>query len=193
MKNHLTLFGMLAIGCAGESGKDSGTTTTEDCAAEDFYTGPVTIEQASVECNGNNTVRFAAETKGWTDGGYVFSQETGNPEPQWSDQHDLASVDFDPCGAFDKLEREIQDGDTLADPTNDWQENVSSVFQCDDHYESPGIVMSYAFAVVDIDGAFADCVAYGDDPDGLVNDAYNRLANPVGFDASDCSRGVLAR
>jgi hypothetical protein len=192
MKTHLTLFAMLAIGCTGDSGKDSGATDSGgECAAEDFYTGPVTIETASVDCNGN-TVRFSAETNGWTDGGWVFSQETGNTEAQWSDQHDLVSDEYDACGAWDRLEREIQDGSTLNDPLDDWQENVSSVFTCDAHYNDSN-VMSYAFAVVDIDGAFADCVAYGDDPDGLVNNNYDRVNDPSGFNPGDCGRGVLAR
>ena len=44
-------------------------------------------------------------------------------------------------------------------------------------------------AVVDIDGNFASCIIYGDDPAGLKNENYDRAADPS-FDASQCVNGV---
>lgn len=188
MRNHLALFAALATACAGGGGAtDTGTVDTgvEGCA--DFYDGPVTIDRVSVKCNGDQ-VTFQAETTGWADGGWVFSQETGNKEPQWSDEHDLESVDFDRCGQWDHLERTIRDGSTLADPLRDWARNESSVFQCGPHYGDPK-VMTYAFAVKDVNGELASCVVFGDDPRGLVDDTYERVNDPS-FDTSRCVTGV---
>lgn len=186
MKTHLALIGILATACTGDTGKDSGTDTAGgDCAAEDFYTGPVAIDTYSVDCGGND-VTFNVETTGWTDGGFVFTQETGNESSagQWSDEHTLPSVEFDSCGAWDRLERTISTGAGI----NDWQENVSTLFTCEDHFGDPNVI-SHAFAVVDIDGAFADCVAYGDDPQGMIDNDYDRANDPSGFNLSSCNVG----
>ena len=188
MKNHLALIGILATACTGDSGKDSGTTDTAagDCAAEDFYNGPVTIDTFTVDCSGGE-VTFAAETIGWTDGGFVFTQETGNESTsgQWSDEHTLVSREYDACGGWDHLDRTINVGVDI----NDWQENVSSIFTCEGHYNDPNVV-TYAVYVVDIDGNFADCVVDGEDPSGLIAGTEERAADPS-FDESDCTPGTL--
>jgi len=186
MKNHLALFAALIVACTGQGpGTDTGTEGTGDC--EDFYEGPVSIDQVSVDCEGSR-VTFGAETVGWTDGGYVFSQETGNQEPQWSDEHDLESVEYDECGAWDRLEQTIRDGSTLSDPLNDWARNESSVFRCGAHYGDSN-VMTYAFVVKDVDGEVASCVVFGDDPQGLISGRYERVNEPT-FDTSRCTTDI---
>jgi len=192
MKNHLAIFALVAAACTGDAPKDSGDTASctpeQDDDGDGIYDGPIVIEKATVNCSGGNQVTFFVETKGWTDGGYIFSQGTGNPEPQWSDNHTLVSVDYDACGNWDQLERTISDVSTLNDPLDDWQEDQSTVFGCDTHYGDPD-VMTYAFAVVDLDGNVAACVAYGEDVTGLKNGNEDRVNGP-GFDLSQCTQGV---
>ena len=153
------------------------------------YGGSFFIDSASVSCS-NGQVRFFVQANGWTDGGIVFSEETGNVEPHWSDEHDLRSYDFDPDGEWDLLDREILDATQLADPLDDVRRNESTLFACDTHYNLPG-VMTYAFAVIDLNGALADCLMFGDDPEGLRNRSYDRVFEPS-FPLEICTEGVSA-
>ena len=188
MKMHLALVAALAAACTGDVGtKDTGGTDTGTANCDNVYDGPVTIEVATVECTGDE-VTFYAETKGLTDGGMVFTQETGNQEPNYSDEHDLASFEFDNCGRWDHLRRTIQDASTLDDAFNDWQRNSSTVFDCDLHY-GDGDVVTYAFVVMDQDGNEADCIAYGEDVQELINNSADRVADPS-FNTSQCVEGV---
>lgn len=189
MKIHLALFALFAAACTGDLGtKDTGTTESGTTECANFYDGPISIDVATVTCDGHE-VTYYAETTGWTDGGYVFTQETGNTEPQYSDEHDLESFDYDACGEWDHLRRRLQDRDTMSDPINDWQRNVSTVFDCDDHFGDPNVI-TYAFAVVDLDGNEAACIVYGDDPEGMINGDYQRVDAQPSFDLNQCVRGV---
>jgi hypothetical protein len=181
---------LLAAGCPEKIDGGSGDTgPTGDCG--DRYDGPITIVGAEVTCSGS-TVRFAAETEGLTGDGMVFSQETGSEYAggQWADNHSIETYEFDVCGFYDRLEREIQDGTTLNEPLNDYERDVSSVFTCDDHY-SDNNFMTFAFGVMDQAGGLADCFAFGEDPSGLADGDYDdeRIGEDPDFNLSDCRAG----
>ena len=181
----------LAFACTGDLGDKSGDTgiTTGGNCPDGPYNGPIEIEGAEVTCTGSN-VHFEARTKGLTGDGWVFSQETGSEYAggQWADNHTIESYEFDTCGTFDKLERDIQDGTTLSDPVNDWQQDVSSVFTCANHYSDNGF-MTFAFSVDDQSGNQADCLAFGDDVEGMKNNDYNIVGDDPVFNLQACRAG----
>lgn len=182
----------MLMGCPEDDKTDSGTETdltdteTGDCTTE--YSGPVTVQEANVTCAAD-VATIDVMTEGWTGGGYVYTIETANAQP-WADEHDLTSYEFDPCGAYDKLKVELTAGEELANLAR----NESTLFTCDNHYNAG--VLTYAAAVLDLQGAVADCMAWGDDPDAVINGTvlspYNYETGPT-FDPSDCVAGAPAR
>lgn len=197
--NRFAIFAAFAlVACAGDSDTktDSGsptgidTTDTEtECAGQGgFYDGPITVQEVSVTCDASDNVRFYARTEGWTGDGWVFSQETANPTPNWSDTHDMESYQFDACGYEDELERTLATGAAVAA----WEMNVSTVFTCAAHFDAANGVMSYAVGVKDLDGNLADCLAWGQDPDGMIDGSVGRVNEP-GFSLANCVVGVSAR
>ena len=192
MHKHFAFLAVFALACAGEGDKESGDTgPTDATCADGRYDGPTSIVDADVTCTGTD-VRFYAETEGWTDGGLVFSQETANAEPNYSDEHELASFNADACGFMDELERVIGDGTTVNDPLNDCNINECSVFTCGAHYNDPN-VMSYAFYVYDSAANFADCRAIGENPGKLLSDGSANRVNEPSFDLGNCTSGLAAR
>ncbi|HHO53450.1 MAG TPA: hypothetical protein ENK18_21905 [Deltaproteobacteria bacterium] len=195
MTRRLVLFSTLclAASCEGDLIGKTGDTGAGNCPTP--FTGPILIVEAGITCDDANTVTFTATTDGLTSGGLIFSQETGNAEPQWADEHDLESIDWDEnCGSYDNLARTLTTGAGV----NDWQVNQSTVFRCDDDgagnpYHHNADVMSYAFRVYDFDNVMADCIIGGDDPTGMVNGTYNRVNDPVNpGELASCDVGVLA-
>jgi len=187
----------MLVGCPTDDKTDSGTTLTDTDdtdettdACETTFSGPVTVQTANVTCDASGVVTIDVETQGWTSGGYIYAVDTRNASP-WADEHDLDSYEYDPCGTYDKLKVELQTGAALAD----WERNVSSVFTCDGHYEDGAL--SYAAAVLDLYGDVADCMAWGEDPqaiiDGTVVGYYNYDNGPASFDPSICVIGAAAR
>lgn len=176
-------------GSTSPTGVDTGTGTL--CAASGgFYSGPVTVQEASVSCGvfpgaAGERVRFYARTEGWTANGWVFSQDTANPVPNWSDTHDLESYQWDACGYQDELEQVLDQGALVGT----WATNESTVFTCAAHFE--GGVMSYAVGVKDLDGNLADCFSWGHDPWAMIQGTSARINEP-GFDLDDCVIGVAA-
>lgn len=170
-------------GALDTDGADTDTDTEATCP-DGVYEGPVSIVSWDVSCV-NDQVTYSIETEGWTNDGVVYSQETENTPP-WSDEHDLVSYEFDECQSWDKLQTVL----TTGAATTDWVPNESTVFSCADHFNSP--VMSYAAQVLDINGDVADCVAWGEDPQALVDGTAEPGANAPTFDLSTC-RVVTAR
>ncbi|HHO54465.1 MAG TPA: hypothetical protein ENK18_27235 [Deltaproteobacteria bacterium] len=197
----LIAIAALLTGCPPSSSCDkcgtaeTGLTPPGGCAEP--YEGPILIQEIGVTCDDPDTVTFTMDTDGLTSGGLVFSQETGNtdaPYAQWSDEHDLDSVDFDEaCGSYDRLARTLNTGVDL----NAWEVNTSTVFRCDDDgagnpYHHNADVMTYAFRAYDLDEVMADCVVAGDDPAGLLAGTYNRANDPyLPGELSGCDVGVL--
>lgn len=182
-------FAATLVACSGDTDKSgtSGTPptdTTTHSATEcpTFYDGPVLVQTASVQCDASDNVTIDIMTDGWTSDGWVYQADNANT-PYWSDNHQLASYEFDACGAYDKLDVTLTTGAAVAD----WTPNVSTVFTCASHYESP--VMSFAAGVWDFDGAFADCLAWGADPQGIIDDPTGGAGEDPAFDVSGCVIG----
>ncbi len=129
------------------------------------------IEDAFVTCDDKNLVTFTIETIGESPvAASVFSQETGNAEPNYADE-----FEFDTTGVLSDLELTLEtDADSPgADRT---------IFTCPRHHGNPEGVMTYAYRVYDSLGGLADCVIQGDDPDALQNDLLDRVNDPSDAD-----------
>jgi hypothetical protein len=184
----------LALACNGDTDKtgvtaETGTTDTggtdntgtDDCP-DGVYTGPITIVAANVTCAGDQAT-FAADTTGVTGGGWFYAQETGNVEPQYSENHTLDSTGADPlCNAYDHVERTITSGAAAQEV------DVSSIFSCTDHYEN-NTVMTFAFTVNDAAGNQADCYAFGHDVPGMTTAAYDIAGEDPIADIAGCTEG----
>jgi hypothetical protein len=198
MTNRIAAIAVIAAACtAGDKGVDSGVTTDSGTNAcpQGTFTDPVSVQNATVECLDTSTVRFYVRTAGWTDDGYVFAQNTADEstgQSQYSDNHDMISYEYDPCGFDDELQQELNTGVLPAQAAR----NQSTVFSCVPgyHYDDGGgpATMTYGFAVNDVGGNVADCLAFGDDVNGMKNETYNRLVEPD-FDLNICSAGVTSR
>lgn len=175
----------------GDSGGETGTTTT-GCPPADVFTGPTLITSYSVACDANDALAILVETQGWTGGGQIFMQETAN-SPAWAETHSLSSYEFDICQEWDHLALGIEGTETLTTgvAVADQTPNASTVFGCGTHIEAG--VMSYAVEVTDLGGAVAHCVAWGDDPDGMIADtasAPDGRVNEPGFSLAGCDVGT---
>jgi hypothetical protein len=131
-----------------------------------------------VTCSGDK-VTFSVQTDGGeAKDGLVFTQETANATPQYSDEHDVLST------GPDALKLTIDAGVAFDDAVR----NEGTVFSCDQHFNSPGQVLTYAFGVYGDGGAIVDCLVGGHDPQGLKNGDYgDRINEPSGeFDLGKC-------
>ncbi len=152
--------------------------------------GPPLITSYSVSCGADDKVTFSASVDGTPADGLVYMQETaseyldGGSLVQFSDEHDLKNN-----AAGDGLTATIATGVTLGSD----ERNVSTIFSCGGHFEenasdgSP--FMTYAFGVYGPAGDIVDCLAGGNDPEGLIAGDYEAAAvNPPSgeFDLSAC-------
>ena len=115
------------------------------------------IDSATVTCDGNTAV-FTLETSG--DGpsaASVFSQETGNPTPNFADEHDFLEAD----GVRGTLTLELATGGSRG-------VEGETLFTCAAHHGDPQGIMTYAYRVYDEFGDLSDCIVQGDNPDALI-------------------------
>lgn len=184
-------FAAMMVGCSGDTDSDSGTTDTDTdpptgCAST--YTGPTTVTVASASCTAG-TATIEVETEGWTADGRLYQIDNADVNP-WEDEHDLTSYEFDECGFYDHLRTSL-----TTDAGLGWEENVSTLFSCDNHYNSPGAVMSYAAMVNDITGAPADCLAWGFDAAQIIDNGATvdgGAADGPSWDETICVAGTRA-
>lgn len=169
--------------------EDTGDFGTLTNSCPEIYTGPLAIARAAVTCE-DNVARFELDADGLTEEGHVYMQETGGPYQggQWSENHTLVTYEFDVCGFYDKLERELQDGRTLDNPLDDYETDVSTVFSCEMLEDND--YMTFAFAIDDINGQLAGCVAFGHDVQGMKNGVYTVLGEAPQFNLADCVDGT---
>lgn len=150
---------------------ETGTTDTGATNTTDTGSAPLLILSASVSCDLQDQVTFEIETSAEALGeGMVFTQETGNVEPQWSDEHRLYAVDAAPSLRYGIVLRSGAD-------VGDWAVDDSTVFSCDDHFGNN--VVSHAFRIYDGSNDLADCLVLGHDPQGLIDGTHDRVDDPV--------------
>lgn len=166
---------------------DLGTKTGDTgCPAEPKV---VTITGGDINCDTTTQVTFTVNTTGVPEDGTVFSQETGNTTPNWSDEHDLVVSSADACGQDAELTQTLATGAAVAD----WAPNQSTVFQCtaDTHFDAD--VMTYAFRVYDDTGALLDCLVAGNNPGGLIDGSIDRVNDPSNpTELAGCATGSLS-
>jgi len=182
------LAATLLVGCPEDGKTDSGDTdtdTTDTTGCPTTFSGPVTVQEASASCTGD-VVTIDVLTEGWTSGGTVYQIQS--TVDAWADEHDLESYEYDPCGEYDRLARELATTTTL--PT---VRNESTLFACASYSDG---TMTWAVAVTDLNGDMADCLAWGDDPQGVIDgtrlSTFNYEDGPT-FDESMCVVGAPAR
>lgn len=189
----LALCGWLVLGCDGSKDEEphSAETGIETCPTE--VTGAPALASVNTACDEGGRMRFQAETAFVAASGLLFVQGTAQPdtpEPQRAENHTLSSVQRDPCGASERLERVLDDSSHLADGDGDGQldqvTDSSTALSCGD-LEAGNLTV--AFAILDASGAVSSCVVTGHDPTGLVNAVYRRITEPM-FDTSSCVEGV---
>jgi hypothetical protein len=142
-----------------------------------FFSGPVEITSAGADCTAD-LLTVSVQTAGWTSEGRVFVQETGAPvDPQWVEEHPLYSVQFAADGSWDQLEVRLA---TEVLP-NEVAPGGNTAFSC-----AFSDQLTYLVAVTDLNGYPADCVAFGHDPQGLIDGVYDRFDEPS-FSMLGCS------
>lgn len=168
----------------------TGSTTTP---CESVTLGPTLITSASVMCGAGDDVTISAATSGWVQVGgdnSFYATDSANVE-RWSESHPIDSNgNRDECGAADELELVLATNSyPPSSGTSAYEPGVSSFYSCDAHFTQP--VMTYAIAIVDVDGNYADCLAFGDDPVGLVNGDYDEaFGAPPEMDLSQCATAL---
>lgn len=135
--------------------------------------GPPLVESYNVSCSGDgNTVTFKAGVSGAPHGGVVFMQETASEYVhngsllQYWEEHDLQNN-----AAGDGLQLTIDAG------AADTVRNQASLFSCEGHFEEQATdgsaFMTYVFGVKNAGGDVVDCLAGGNDPQGLIAGDYD--------------------
>jgi len=168
---------------------DTGTTGDDD--DDDTWTAPNQMDdatlEAGVQCSGS-TVAFSFDFLGDAVQGLVDaadSQNLGN----WNDYHSLDASAFTSNGGYTLLSKEVDVGASVGD----WAEGVRTVFTCADHFDSPG-VMSYIVRAYDLNTALADCVAFGEDPAGMIDGDYFNYNAPIASgEFAGCRTAAAAR
>ncbi|MEN0060563.1 MAG: hypothetical protein AAGA48_00360 [Myxococcota bacterium] len=140
------------------------------------------ILSAEATCMDANTVQFTLTTNLVVDTARVFTQETGNPTPQYADEHtiDLVVVQKDECGELRSGTRTLQAG--VQAPG---QPDVSTLFPCTGGQGFDGNALTQVFAVLNSGGIVEDCDAIGDGRDDLVNGTSDRAIDPS-FPVGSC-------
>lgn len=164
---------------------DSTPSTTECCSSPpcdcdctttygstgDFYEGPTLIDYVEAVCSSTDIV-INADTVGRTSAATLNLTDSANAAPL-DEEHPLESAIPSANCFWDLVEATLSEGAAVGE----WTPGVSSMFTCDAHIRSG--VMTYAIRVYDLDGMFADCATWGDDPEGYISGAYADGANPV--------------
>lgn len=189
MHRSIALVGLVALaGCPTTTKTDSGDSgiATGTCTPP---VGAPIIAEASVTCDTSNNVTYWARTTGWVQQGgahnaYAIDSQNASP---WSESHPLdTNLNRDECGERDELEltmaTAIYGGPT---GTDFYDPGFSSFFTCAEHYTKP--VMSYAMEIYDEQGNYADCFAFGEEPDRLVAGEFSGAGAAPEMDLSACT------
>lgn len=104
----------------------------------------------------------------------IYATDNAN-YPPWSDNHDL--VETAPG---------VWSVDLIAGASFPTTRNVDTLFDCVFHIND--VVMSYAIAGFDANGAQLDCLVSGADPVGIVDGSNQGVGEPVDplFDLVNC-------
>lgn len=184
--NRIAIIGaaLAFAGCVDIGLTDVDKSGDTGCPAEP---GVVEIESIDINCDTTTQVTFTVNTVGVAADGNVFSQETGNATPNYSDNHTLAFDSSDACGQTSVLTRTLTTDTSLANA----QPDSSTVFSCaaDTHYAAD--VMTYAFHIFDDGGNELDCLVAGNNPSDLIDGASDRVNEPT-YSVADCATGSIA-
>jgi len=187
----------LAVLAACDDGTDTDTDTTEtgdtatttECSDVDPNTIDTTVQSIDVTCSGDEATLAASLTGVSAVGSAVmFLQETGNIEPQWSEEHPLETKSVDTCFASEELETTLTD---LGVAVGDNVPGTSSVFNCTDHFNDPDVLTVAVYVEDAEDPSITSCLVVGDDPAGLIAGNYDNAgaAEDPSFNLSGCDAG----
>jgi hypothetical protein len=184
----------LAVLAACDDGTTTDTADTSDSETDCSFDGNTTVDTVDVQCDDvADNAEITAVLTGLAAPGSVkaFIQETGNQEPQWSEEHTLdEQVSFDDqCLTTETVRVTIED---LLVAVGENADGVASVFGCADHLSDENVV-TYAVYAEDVDdSSITSCLAFGHDPAGLINGDYENAGAAVdpSFPLAGCEIGV---
>jgi hypothetical protein len=101
---------------------------------------------------------YEVRTEGWVSNAVLDIQQTGSSTP-WTESHTLPSVDYDPSGWWDQLERQL----TIVSSAEEQTSDVNTLFACADEPS-----LTWAIRVWDPDNAMSDCATWGHDPSFFI-------------------------
>jgi hypothetical protein len=183
----------LAVLAACDDGTTTDTDTTDtaetgtptDCPTGNFV-GDTTVESINVNCVTTEATLQASLTGVSAVGSAVmFLQETGNIEPNWSEEHPLETESIDECLAAEELQTVIE---SLGVAVGQGIPGDASVFTCDAHFNDPEVLTVAVFVEDADDSSVTSCLVVGHDPQGLINGEYDNAgsAEDASFTLSDC-------
>jgi hypothetical protein len=170
---------LFAFGCNGDDeGKESGGTGVaptgddDDDDVEPLNLFDDTTQGEGVDCSGT-TVTFSFDFLGEAAEGMIDAADSAN-DNNWNDYHTLDASGITADGGYTLLSKTIDVGVGI----NDWADGVGTIFTCEAHYNDPA-VMSYITRAYDLDAMLADCVAWGEDPAGMIAGDYFGNNTPI--------------
>jgi hypothetical protein len=164
---------------------DTGTTTA--CSTIDPATISTTVTDVDVSCTETEATLDASLTGVSAVGSAVmYLQETGNAEPNWSEEHPLDTIGVDPCLASEELETVLT---SLGESTGGFVPGQSSVFTCTGHFNDPDVLTVAVYVEDADDPTITSCLVVGHDPAGLIAGDYDEAGAPPSFDLAGCATG----
>ncbi len=149
------------------------STRLEDASCEERYADPARIDQLSASCDEHDRWGVVLQTRGWASRAVITLAGTA-AQALWNEDHALDGGDFDPCGAWDRLE-----ADAIETESDAWRSGQQTVFSCWQLQQLPP-VLTRVVRLYALDGSLVECLASGHDPEGLLGGAYDdALPNPI--------------
>ena len=184
------LAALAACDDATTGNTDSGDTgTTNPTCPNGNFVGDTQVDSVDVDCNSSGQGLLQATLTGVSAPGsaVMFLQETGNIEPQWSEEHHLDTVSTDECLAAETLEQVLEQ---VGVSVNDYVDGSATVFKCADHLQDPNVITAAVFVVDADDPSVTSCLVVGDDPAGLIAGNYDRAGVDPSFSLANCDIGT---
>ena len=125
-----------------------------------------TVDTYEATCVTPTRYNGALRTIGWTNGVAVLNIWEANAVAGWSEEHLLLATAYGPNSAWEVLEVTLEQT-TPGGPLEPGQ----TVFSCAEGAAGGFLddtLLTYAVRIYDVDGALADCVAFGFNPSAVA-------------------------
>jgi len=161
MKLHrIAVLGLVALSTMASDCEGTKETGDIDTAEVTFYDGETIIQEVVVNCDATTGWTYYAKTDGWTSDAELTLQQVAVTTP-WDELHHLDSIDYDPDGYWDEVEKVLPIVTAYGDQIDD----TNTLFQCAE-YTYPDwstSTLSFMLKVWDAEDNFDDCAVWGRD------------------------------